>query len=361
MQRRTILLALPGALGLAQAAPGGRVYFGTYTRGISKGIYTAAFNERTGELSAPELAAEARNASFLIPGRGPGKGCLYAVSETPQGRVMAYRRRPDQTLDLIGEVSSEGAAPCHLDLNPLGTHLAVANYSSGSFVSYRVKPDGSLSAAVTVMSHEGKSLNPRRQEGPHAHSANFFDEGRLALCCDLGTDQVRVYGVGRDARLTLQRYIAVPPGSGPRHLVRQRGTLYVLSELTSNIHVLPWTPDPKLAQTITTLPAGFAGNNTTAELLPHPNGKFLYASNRGHNSIAAFGIDGAGRLQALGHFSCGKTPRSFAIHRSGNWLITAHQDADSAQVFAVDPRTGALTAKGAPVTVGAPVCVQFTA
>jgi 6-phosphogluconolactonase len=366
MKRRNFLQGVIAAGVAAGQEPGsaGRVYFGTFTRGISKGIYTAAFNAKTGELSVPALAVEARNASFLVVhGR-----TLYAVSEVGDfegnrsGALMAYRMRPDHSLEPLNGVASGGMGPCHLAVDRQRRRILVAHYLSGSFASFRVRKDGSIEERASLIQHEGKGANPRRQEGPHAHSADFSADGKWAYCCDLGIDEVRAYAIGPDARLTPapDRTLRAAPGSGPRHLSKRGRFTYVLNELSSTVDVFPAPGQP--VQTLSTLPADFTGTNTTAEIAIHPGGRFLYASNRGHDSLAAFAIGVDGLLRLLGTTPCGgKVPRSFAIDPSGRWLICAHQNSDSAQVFAVEPGTGALAAQGAPVTVGAPVCVQFTA
>lgn len=346
-----------------------RCYIGTYSRHGSEGIYTLEFDASDGTLSAPTLAAEAENPSFLVQGPAiGGRPTLYAVSEVADGRVMGYRVNPDARLSIINSVSSKGGGPCHVAVHPRGVMVAVANYSAGNCVALPLDEQGRLSEARAVLAHTGKGPNAARQEAPHAHSASFTRDGQMALSCDLGTDEVYLYRVvAQTVRPHQPPSIRLQPGSGPRHLMIHPALpiLYVLGELTSTIHVFRWdqmTGRARELQSLTTLPANFRGSNTTAELALHPSGQFLFCSNRGHDSLALFRVQPDGQLKAAGHGGTGgKTPRHFSADPSGRWILVANQDSNSVTVLAFDAEAETLTATGGEQRVGAPVCVQFLA
>ena len=351
-----------------------RVYIGTYTGPKSKGIYVSRFDPATGRLTTPELAATTPNPSFLA--LHPGGRFLYAVSETGNlagksvGAVSAFSLDPQTgQLTLLNQQSSGGTWPCHLAVDPTGKCVLVANYGNGGIAALPIRADGGLGEAGAVIQHQGSSVNPARQAGPHAHFIAPDPANRFALTCDLGLDQVLVYRLDSARAALLPNnppFTPIKPGSGPRHLVFHPSGRFVflINELAATLTVFAYDPKPgtlKELQTVSTLPEAFAGERSGAELQMHPSGKFVYGSNRGHDSIAIFAVDGeAGTLKVLGHQSSqGKNPRCFGIDPTGTWLLAANQNSDSVVVYRIDPATGGLTPTGAVATVSSPVCVKF--
>lgn len=348
-------------------------YFGTYTGGKSQGIYVARFDSGTGKLSAAELAAPMKNPSFLaVDSRGEH---VYAVGEVsdfggkPSGAVSAFRIEQGGRLTLLNTRPSGGSGPCHLALDRTGKCLLVANYNSGTLAAFLLGPDGALGEQTSSIQHRGSSINPQRQEGPHAHFITPDPRNHFALACDLGLDQVLVYRF-KPGKGTLSANeppgCALPPGSGPRHLAFHptRHFVYVINELGSSVGVFDYNArrgELKQVQMISTLSPNWRGNNTCAEVQVHPSGRFVYASNRGDNSIATFAVDPASGT--LHFFNCtpsgGKTPRHFTLDPSGNWLLAENQDSDNVVVFHIDPVNGHPVETGETVEVGAPVCAAF--
>lgn len=355
------------------------VYVGTYTERTpdgsgSKGIYAARFDTITGKLSAPAPVAELQNPSWVTLSRD--RRFLYAVSEvgtpdttgTPAGLVVAYAVGTAGTLTELNRVSSGGADPCHLAIDRGGRTVAVANYTGGSTVAFKIGPDGRLGAASKDQ-HTGKGPNAQRQEGAHAHSVDFVADGRLLLSCDLGNDRVYVYRHDpRAGTITAHTppFVGLEPGAGPRHLAVHPSNryVYVLTELTSHVAMFAWNPASGTLvqrQSVATVPLGTPSTNSTAEIVVHPNGRYVYASNRGHDSIAVFAVDArTGRLTLVANTPTGgNVPRNFAIDPSGRWLLAANQRSDSIVTFAIDPSNGALAPNGATTRVPRPVCVAF--
>lgn len=350
------------------------VYFGTYTGPKSQGIYVSRFDSRTGQLSAPELAAETRNPSFLAV--HPNRRQLYAVGEIGDfagkrtGAVSAFTIEPRTgALKPLNQQSSGGQGPCHLSLDAKGKFLLVANYGGGSVASLPVRPDGSLAEAVSVIQHAGASVNPRRQAGPHAHFIAMDPANRFALTCDLGLDKVLVYRLDTKSGALIPNdpsFAVVAPGAGPRQLAFSRNAkfVFVLNELSSSLTVFAYAARRGTLtelQTLSTLPGDFSGNNSCAEVEVHPSGKFIYASNRGHDSIAVFAVEKAtGRLTLVEHQPTqGKTPRHFAIDPTGRWLLAENQGSNNVVVFDIDSKTGKLKSTGQVLEVGSPVCAVF--
>ena len=351
-----------------------RVYVGTYTRGASKGIYAMNLDLASGKLSSPKLVAETVNPSFLAI--HPSQKYLYSVSEVPttdgkkSGGVAAFSIDPDSgKLTELNRQASGGGGPCHVTVDKTGQVVLVANYGAGSAASLPITKDGKLEEAASVVQHRGSSVNPKRQEGPHAHSANIDAANKIAVVADLGLDKLMLYRLDPSTgKLTPNDppHASVDPGAGPRHFTFHPDGkhAYVINELSSTVTAFNYDADKgsfEAIQTITTLPEDFDGNNTTAEIQVHPSGKFLYGSNRGHNSIAMFSIDTkTGRLTALGHESSGgKTPRNFGVDPTGSYVLAANQDTDNIIVLRIDQQSGKLTPTGQSVTVGTPVCVKF--
>ena len=350
------------------------VYIGTYTGGKSKGIYFSKFDAKTGKLSAPELAVEAKNPTFLC--LHPNGKYLYAVGEIDNfegkktGAVGAYRIEDTGRLTLLTQQASEGTAPCHIALDKIGRCMLVANYGSGSIAALPVSADGTLGPAKVKFQHEGSSVNKGRQAGPHAHFITPDPTDRFALSCDLGLDKVLVYEFdAKKCSLTPNDppSVSVKAGEGPRHLVFHPSLkwMYVINEMGSSITAFEYDSKRgpgKEFQMISTTPAGFKQHNSGAEIQMFPSGKFLYGSNRGDNSIVLFSINPKdGRLTLVNRQSTeGKTPRHFAIDPTGNWIIVENQDSDNVVVLGLDEKTGKLRSTGEQIEVGKPVCVVFS-
>lgn len=351
-----------------------QVYIGTYSSGGSRGIYVAELDLATGKLGETRLAAESENPSFLE--LHPSGKFLYAVNEVSsfqgqrgQGSISAFTRdAASGELKPLNQQSSQGAGPCHLVVAPNGDFVLAANYGGGSVVSLPINDDGSLAPACSFIQHKGSSVNAQRQKEPHAHSINLDPSGKFAVAADLGTDQVLIYAFdGTSGRLSPNEpaFATVAPGSGPRHFafhpILKYG--YVINELKSTVTAFAHDEQQgRLTerQTISTLPDGFDGSNYTAEIRVHPNGKFVYGSNRGHNSLAIFAIDlDTGKLTAIGHQATrGKTPRNFNIDPSGRYLLAANQDSGNIVAFAIDDARGTLT-ETCRIEVAKPVCLRF--
>jgi 6-phosphogluconolactonase len=269
----------------------------------------------------------------------------------------------------LNQVSSQGGGPCHLLVEQTGKTLLVANYGGGSIAALPIKDDGSLAEATSFIQHEGKGVNKQRQEGPHAHFITTDPANRFALTCDLGLDKVLVYRLDAAAGKLVSNdppSVSLKPGSGPRHLAfHPNGRFaYVINEMGNTLSAFAWQAGQgSLAeiQSISTLPEDFKANSTTAEVEVHPSGKFVYGSNRGHDSIVVFSVDPAtGKLAFVEHQSTqGKMPRHFIISPNGKFLIAENQGSDSILVYKIDLQTGRLTPTGQTLTVGAPVCVKF--
>lgn len=350
-------------------------YIGTFTNQKSKGIYAWRFHPATGQLTPAGLVAETASPSFLAV--HPNQRFLYSVNEVSDyqgqksGSVSAFSiDRTTGRLTLLNTVSSRGPGPCHLALDGKGKCLLAANYAGGSIAAFPVKADGRLDEASAFFQHNGAVALPERQGGPHAHCAMVSPDSRFALVADLGLDQVLVYRLNA-ARALLQPsdppFAKVRAGAGPRHLVfHPNGRLvYLINEIGSTITSFSYDAAAGALhelQTVSTLPADFRGTNNTAEIAIHPSGKFLYGSNRGHDSIAVFAVDAGGKLDPIQSVSTqGKTPRNFAIDPTGAYLLAANQNSDSVVVFRIDPLSGKLAATGVTIEAPSPVCIAFVA
>lgn len=356
------------------------VYFGTYTgpNTGSKGIYVASFDAATGHVGEPRLAAESENPSFLA--LHPTRPLLYAVNEVGTfegqegGSVSAFAVDPvTGGLRLLNRQSSKGSGPCHLAVDRSGRHVLVANYGGGSTASLPLRPDGGLEPASSFVQHQGAGADPKRQKGPHAHMVQTDPKNTVALVADLGLDKVLLYRFdARRGRLSPSNPpdARLGPASGPRHFAFSPDgrDLYVFNEMTVTVTGFRYK-DGRMTeyQTLSSLPAGVppAAGDSAAEIFVHPSGRFVYASNRGPNTLAVFAREAAtGRLTLVEHVpSGGKSPRSFGIDPSGRWLVAVHQRSESGQVvvFRIDPVTGRLSPTGQTLDVGAPVSVAFFA
>lgn len=352
------------------------MYVGTYTGPASKGIYAYRFDARTGQTTPLGLVAETANPSFLAV--DPSRRFLYAVNEISDyqgeksGGVSAFAiDRKSGQLTFLNEVSSHGAGPCYVSLDKTGKHVMVANYDAGSVAVFPMLPDGKLGEASGVIQHSGHGPDPKRQEGPHAHEIEASPDNRFALAADLGLDEVLVYHFDpAKGRLSANDppFAKVAPGAGPRHFVFHPSTkfVYVIDEIASTVTAFSYNAAKgTLSQVgaVSTLPGGFKGDNDTAEIHISADGKFLYGSNRGHNSIAIFALD-----QATGEPKFveavptgGKTPRNFEIAPGGDYLFAANQDSNNIVVFKVDKKTGHLTPTGQVLEAPSPVSLRFVA
>ena len=358
------LLALIASAALAADAP---FYVGTYTKPDgSKGIYRCVLDLETGKISAATLVAETPSPSFLAI--RPGGGFLYAANETNSGEVSAYAIAADGALKFLNKQSAKGGGTCHVTVDPAGKNVLIANYGTGSVAVLPIKADGSLAEASAFVQHTGSSSDPARQKEPHAHSIYTDPAAKFVYACDLGTDKINGYRFdAAKGTLTADETATatVAPGSGPRHLALhpKQDTAYVINEMLSTITAFKRdTGTGALTEigTISTLPEDFTGRSSTAEIFVHPNGKHLYGSNRGHDSIAAFAIEQDGGLAPIGHTPIGgKVPRNFAIDPTGRWLLAAGQESGDINVLKIDPDTGKLAPTGMRVEIGAPVCIIF--
>ncbi|MBW7863346.1 MAG: lactonase family protein [Candidatus Hydrogenedentes bacterium] len=366
-----LMLAPCGIAGAADAAPSAWwVHIGTYSGGDGGGIHLLRLDVEAGTLSYVSLAVEARNAGFLA--LHPSKPLAYAVGEEGgTGTVAAYNLDPATGLMTeINRQSSVGNGPCHVFVTPSGGHVLAANYGSGSVVAFPVQPDGSLGKASGFSQHSGSSVNPKRQEGPHAHSIYTDAAGRFAFSPDLGIDKIMIYQLDAASGKLLPHepaFAETAPGAGPRHFAfHPNGRFgYVVNELDNTVTAFAYDANTGRLDTIHsvgTLPEDFKGENTTAEIRVHPSGKFVYASNRGHDSLAIFTVEqDTGKLTPAGHApTLGKTPRNFNVDPSGKFVVAANQASGTVNLFRVDQETGALTPAEQSVKVPVPVCVVFS-
>ena len=350
------------------------VYLGTYTGGESRGIYRCRMDSLSGRLGTPEVAAEMDNPTFLA--LHPSGRCLYAVNEVERdgerlgGTVSAFARDlVTGSLTPLNKRPSGGSGPCHLNVDRTGRCLVVANYVSGSVSALLIEDDGRLGERSAFFQHEGSSVDPKRQRGPHAHSANFSHDNRFVFVCDLGLDRILCYRIEARTGSMAQGEppsVALAPGAGPRHFTfHPSGRFaYVINELNSTVTVFRYDVGKGSLheeRTVSTLPDRFAGESTTAEVLVSSDGRYLYGSNRGHDSVAIFAIDEmTGRLLLVEHQeTLGKTPRNFAFEPSGRWLLAANQNSHSLVTFQVDRVSGRLAPTGQVLRIPEPVCVRF--
>lgn len=363
MKKKALSLVV-SLLPAAASAESVRVYVGTYTSGPGQGIYRLELDLASGALTPDGAPTQADQPSFLA--WSPDGTRLFAVEETGEVRTATSGFVRSFAVDAasgdlkpLGRQPSGGAGPCHVSASRDGRHVFVANYAGGSVSVLPVAPDGQLGAATAFVQH------PAGPEGavPHAHSVDLDPAGARLLVADLGLDAVFAYPFdAAKGTLGLPARAALPKGAGPRHVAfHPSGThFYVIDELDATVTVFRYadgTATP--VQTVPTLPAGFAGRNSTAEIAVSPDGRFVYGSNRGHDSIAIFAVDPAAKtLTPAGHQpSGGKHPRHFAIDPTGAFLLAANRDSDNVVVFRIDRATGALTPVGEPVRVPKAVCL----
>ncbi|MBO6792710.1 MAG: lactonase family protein [Balneolaceae bacterium] len=353
-----------------------KIFIGTYTRdegwvnGKGDGIYLASLADDGSSITDAQIVAELVNPTFL--NLSPDRKNLYAVSEIGGGEpgsglVVAYAIGDDATLTEIGRYPTNAFSPCYVIVDATGKFVFVANYQGGVAMVYRRNDDGSLDF-VQELNHEGSGPHPN-QNASHPHMTKISPDNNYLFVPDLGSDKIWSYRINHDAGTvskTEQEFAQMAPGAGPRHMDfhPSKNLVYVINELNSTVSVMEY--DPALGaleeiQAISTLPDDFTDWNSSADIHVHPNGKFVYASNRGHNSIAAFSIDeDSGTLTSLGQVSTeGEFPRNFAIHPSGEFIYAANQNSDSITIFSINSETGTFKFTGSSLEVSTPVNITF--
>jgi len=352
------------------------MYVGTYTSGKSEGIYLYRLNLADGSLKRVGVTGGVQNPSYLT--LDGARRFLYTVEETEEfegaksGAVSAFGvNQRDGSLSFINRTASAGGAPCYIITDKAGRFVLVANYYGGNVAVLPVEKGGGLGKAVDVRQDSGSGPNHERQDGPHAHSILLDASNRHAYSCDLGTDKVMLYDFdARGGKLSpaKQPFVNLKPGAGPRHLTFDRAGrfVYVLNELDSTVtHFARESASGSLRElkTYPMLPVDFRGENTGADIHLTPDGRFLYCSNRGHDSLASFRVDArTGTLTSTGHTPTGgKTPRNFTVDPTGRYLLVANQRSDNVVTFRIDSSTGALTQTGQTAEIPSPVCLKLTA
>lgn len=350
------------------------VFVGTYTNRGSTGIYAGRFDATSGALTGIEPASAIPNPTFQV--LHPEGRILYSVGEQRNsgGRhdsmVYAFTIEAGTGhLSPLNRKPAGGDGPCHLAVDQTGRFLFAANYASGSAAMFRIERDGRLGAMTDLVQHHGAGVMPDRQEGPHAHSVTLSPDNRFAFVADLGIDRLMAYRLDPERGRMIPHdppWAATKPGAGPRHMAfhPNRCAAYLINELGNTLLVFSYNEatgklEPK--QEVSTLPEGDAAESFAADVHVAPSGRFVYGSNRGHDTIAVFSVDEkSGCLKTLAHEPvCGKWPRNFVIHPSGRFLLAANQESDSITVFRLDQRSGRLTPVGNPVPVPAPVCLTI--
>ena len=355
------------------------IYVGTFTGetelgGGAQGIYVCRMDMATGAVELVHTVPDVPNPSFLA--LHPKLPILYAVNAVPDidghegGAVTAFAVDPATGgLTFLNRQSSQGAGPCHVSIEQTGRYVITANYSGGSVAILPIEEDGSLGPATDWVQHVGSSVNPDRQGEPHGHSFTPDPANKYALACDLGLDQVLVYGLDlENGKLPPADppFATVHPGAGPRHLdFHPNGrVVYVINEIGNTMTVFAYDQDRGALselQTIPTLPPDFMETSHTADVHVHPSGKFVYGSNRGHDSIVIYAVNDADcTLTLIGHQSTlGEVPRNFVIDPTSTFLLAANQDTDTIVTFRIDAETGTLTPTGHVASVPTPVCLKF--
>jgi 6-phosphogluconolactonase len=352
------------------------LYVGTRTIGDSKGIYVYSYDANSGKPRSLGLAAATLSPTFLAVGQS--ERTLYSVNEVSDynggstGAITAFAiNRATGQLSTINQLASRGADPCYLSLDKTGKYALVANYSGGSVAVFPLLENGGLAEATAFIQHAGIGKNLEPQARAHPHWIETTSDNRFALVADLGLDKIFVYRFDPDRGQIAPNtppFVELEAGAGPRHITPHPNgkLLYVINELASTVTVvsLDSSSGSLIAlQTISSLPPGFSGPNDAAEIHIHPSGKFLFASNRGHDSIGIFSIAPAtGNLALIGHVPTqGRTPRNFEFDPTGSRLLVANQDSDNIVVFEIDGQTGGLTATGQQLAVPCPVSLGFVA
>ena len=349
------------------------IFISAFTAGEEGAIHAFRFDSKTGTLTPQHRTTDLQHPFFTVI--SPDGRFLYSIDTEKFGGqenefVAAYSIK-DRTgkLERLNQQSAKGAASCYLDIDSTGKTVVLANYSTGSVAALPVQADGSLGKATSFVQHEGSSVNPKRQKGPYAHSIEISPNNRFALAADLGIDKVLIYRLDAAAsKLSVndaQPSVSVEPGSGPRHLTFHPNgkSVYLINELKNTVTFFAYEPESgKLTtqQTISTLPADFDGVTHTADVKITPNGKFLYGTNRGHDSIACYRIGEDGKLTLIKiERSLGKGPQNLLITPDGQWVICANMPGNNVVVFRINADTGELTPTGEPITVPMASCIRW--
>jgi len=344
------------------------VFFGSHGTGPNIGFSLAHFDTDTGKLSVPTFLQEAVAPAYFILSRDQKH--LYTCNSAPGSSVSAYAVEPATgKLTFLNQKPSGGGDPSYVSLDATGQYLMVANYEGGSIATYAMLSDGSLGERTAYVQHTGSSVNPERQTRARPHSIRVDPSNQFVLVPDLGVDKLFVYRLNQKTGALQPNdppFASVGPGSGPRHVAFSPDGrwAYLINEMGSTIIRFGWDAKRGVLtqyETVSTLPGNFKGISTCAEILVHPSGKFVYATNRGHNSVAVFAVDArTGRLSLIQHVPTrGKTPRNCEFDPTGYWLLVSNQDSDNAVVFRIALDTGRLTQTGEPVKVPAPFCERF--
>jgi 6-phosphogluconolactonase len=360
------MITVTAGCATAQKANEHYLLIGTYTTGKSEGIYVYRFNSNTGEFAPVSIAKGIKNPSFLAV--EPANKNVYAVSEGEgQGSVTAFSFNNGK-LEMLNTRSSGGQAPCYVAIDKTGKWLATGNYGSGSLAILPIEANGALGEPTSVMVHEGKSINPQRQEKAHVHATVFSPDNRYLFVPDLGMDKVMAYAfddkTGKLSNAT-PAFAASNPGNGPRHLdFHPSGKFaYLVEEMSGTVSVFNYSKGKLTAvQNITSHPAGYKGAIGSADIHVSPDGKFLYASNRGEsNTIAVFSINQSnGQIKPIGHQpTLGKTPRNFNFDPAANFVLVANQNTNNIVIFKRDKKTGKLTPLPKQIEVPNPVCIKW--
>jgi 6-phosphogluconolactonase len=342
------------------------VCFSTQDAPVRSGIALSHLDTKTGALTSPQLIAQTPDPSFIAVQRDVRN--LYICNSQTPGGLSAFAIHDAAALSFLNFRQSAGRGPSHVALDRTGRFVLNANYGGGYIEVYATLTDGRLGERTAFVQHTGSSAHPQRQASAHAHWFGTTPDNRFALATDLGTDRIHVYRFDERGG-TLEphepAFISTTPGSGPRHIAwhPDGAHFYLIEELANAITLYAWHADSGTTaplQTMGTLPDDFRGENTAAEIVVHPDGRFLYASNRGHDSIALVALDGDGRMKLRSHTaSRGKTPRYFALSPDGRWLLATNQASDCVVVFAVNGVDGTLTPTGEPIGLPRPGAVVF--
>ncbi|MBL8828086.1 MAG: lactonase family protein [Planctomycetaceae bacterium] len=361
-----------GCIATAAFADDPIVFVSSFAAGKQGAIHAYKLDLKQGSLTLVNRTTGVSNPFFLA--LSPDRKFMYSIDaekfggkEPEQIAAFAVMGRTGQLRPLNRE-SSRGTASCYLHVDATGKTVVVANYSSGNVASLPIKSDGSLGEPASFIQHTGSSVDPKRQKEPHAHSIVVSPNNRFVYAADLGLDQVLIYKLDASKSTLVANdppFAKTPAGAGPRHLTFHPNgkQLYVINELLNSVTVFDMNADSGALtekQTISTLPADFTGTSYCADLKITPNGKFLYGTNRGHDSIAAYSIADNGKLTLIGiEPSLGKGPQNLAITAGGEWLICANMPGKNVAVFAIDAQTGKLKSTGAPVEMASPSCIML--
>lgn len=369
------LLALTVVIGLTNQlanAEGPLVFISAFAAGEEGAIHAYRLDLESGELTLAHKTTDVEHPFFLA--LSSDKNYLYSIHAKTFGgkeheQVAAYKVVGDGgELQLLNRQSARGTAACYLDVDDSGKAVVVANYSTGSVASFAVNDDGSLGESASFVQHEGSSVNEARQQGPHAHCFVISPDNRFAFAADLGLDQVLCYRLNAStAKLSPNRqpFVRTPPGGGPRHLTfHPNGKhVYVINELANTITMYDYEAKAGMLveqQTITTVPDDFDGTSHTADLTVTPDGRHLYGTNRGHDSIACYELDDHGRMKLLAiEPSLGKGPQNLAIAPGGKLLLCANMPGKNVVVFRIDSKTGSLKSVGEPISMPSPSCIMI--